>query len=147
MAAERRRALSQVKREMTRRFMKLYVMFRQKKLGKQEHVLPNRSNPGWAQHIEQRDGLINLKLIELEKSLNYSNEDMAISDLHTVREEHSEDDEEAMNSSLVWNQEQYANHVLKIVAEEAVLGLVQEHISKVDLVKSFLTMCILKRRY
>lgn len=104
-------AITMTKKELTRRFMKLYKIFRHKKYGEPLHDSQNvwsvhDDPPLFEDHmpspLREINNDINSQLSEIEKYLNRDrdadkNSMMAISDLHTVKEDEDDEEDEDMN--------------------------------------------------
>lgn len=104
-------AVTMTKKELTRRFMKLYRIFRHKKYGEPLHESQNvwsihDDPPLFEDHmpspLREINNDIHSQLSEIEKYLNRDkdadkNSMMAISDLHTVKEDEDDEEDEDMN--------------------------------------------------
>jgi len=70
---------------------------------------------------------INSKLSEIERYLNRDEDEksltkqMTVSDLHTVREDYDEEDDEMNPAAFVHNRQEYAEHVFQAVEYDTVL--------------------------
>ena len=79
---------------------------------------------------------INSKLSEIERYLTKdddmsSTKQMTISDLHTVKEDYDEEDDEMNPAAFVHNKQEYADHVFQAVEYDTVLKEIKEHYAKI----------------
>lgn len=72
---------------------------------------------------------------------------MTISDLHTVKEDFDEQDDDMNPAAFVHNQKEYADHIFQAVEYDSVLKEVKQHCAKIQKVKDFLLMCALRKRH
>ena len=104
-----------MKKEMTRRFMHLYKLFRKYKYG--ERISKTSFGDEFMksyipQNVLETDGKIKTKLDQIEKYLTKAPDDDAISDLHTVNEDYDDEADDDLNpAAFVHNKKEYEDHV------------------------------------
>jgi hypothetical protein len=93
-------------------------------------------------NFKQTEGEINHKLDQLEKYIVHRDDD-AISDLHTVHEDSSDDSPEC----FLHTQQEYIDHIYQTVEYDFIAKEIAKNVIKVQKVRNALLNWIRKRRY
>lgn len=142
-----------MKKEMSRRFLTLFKMFRLKKHGetyvikKDDFAILSTSK---TKSLIETDGKINSKLDQIEKYLmkDKDKDDDVISDLHTVNEDYDDEADDEMNpAAFVHNKKEYEDHVFQVIEHDTVLSEIKKHVAKIKKVQTFLLTIILRKRF
>lgn len=165
-------AMTKTRKHLAKRFMKLYRLYRYKKFGEpfdeSQHTwnLDDSDEFGFnkvyiPKNLQDSEQEIYNRIKELQRALGGKKDKSpgrnSISDLHTVKEDYDDEEDDDINGEAIdpnlnpakfaRSKGEYDDHVLKVIESSVIVSELKLYMQNVNKVKNFLLMVIQRNRF